>query len=238
MMKNVKAAIQVQVDSMVRNNILFKFLNDETFSATERLARLAPCFAYFVLAFRDLQLYVLKYSTAEAKSDRFKKAINAHCYEDSTHWQWFLADLQTLGLDKETNYTSAIKYLWGKDTQQQRSTCYQLAILAERARNPILRFVYLLSFEINGRALFEKFLDIAEQSEIDTGKELLYFGRTHLARETGSLHGQEDVENELLEMELGPEIKTQAFDIATKLLEIQDIEWNELGNAAYANKKW
>lgn len=237
-MKNIQAAIEAQVGTMVQNNILFKFLNDESISATERLARLAPCFTYFVLGFRDLQLFVLKYPAAEAKLDRFKKAINAHCNEDSTHWPWFLADLKTLGLDKETNYTSAIKYLWGKDTQKQRSTCYQFANLAERARNPILRFVYLLGFEINGRALFEKFVEIAEQSEIDTGKELLYFGRTHLARETGGLHGQEDVENELLEMKLSPEMKTKALETASKVLEIQNIEWDELGKAAYANKKW
>lgn len=237
-MKEIETAIQAQVKSMVQNNILFKFLNDESFSATERLVRLAPCFAYFVLGFRDLQLYVLKYPAAEAKCDPYKKAINAHCHEDSTHWPWFLADLQTLGLDKETNYTSVIKYLWGKHTKEQRSSCYQLAILAETARDPILRFVYLLAFEINGRALFEKFLEIAEQSEADTGKKLLYFGRTHLAREIGGLHGQEDIENELFEMKLSPQIKIQALEIANKLLKIQGVEWNELGKSAYANHKW
>lgn len=237
-MKHVEAAIQAQVESMVANNILFKFLNDESISATERLCRFAPCFAYFVLGFHDLQLLVLKYPAAEAKLDRIKKAINAHCTEDSNHWPWFLTDLKTLGLDKELTFTSAIKYLWSKETKNQRSSCYQFAILADRARDPILRFVYLLSLEINGRALFTKFLEMAERSEIETGKELLYFGRTHFARETGGLHGEEEIENELLAMQLSPEIKTEAIEIAMKVLEIQDTEWEELGRAAYANKKW
>lgn len=237
-MKDVESAICSQVQSMVSKNILFKFLDDESISATERLARFAPCFAYFVLGFRDLQLLVLKYPASEAKLDRVKKAINSHCTEDSSHWPWFLTDCKTLGIDKETTYTSAIKYLWSKETQSQRSSCYQFAILADRTRDPILRFVYLLSFEINGRALFTKLLEMAERSETETGKELLYFGRTHFARETGGLHGEEEVENELLEMQLSPEMKTIAIDIAMKVLEIQDTEWSELGRAAYANKKW
>lgn len=237
-MRDVEAAIEAKVDSMVERSTLFKFLNDESVTATERLSRVAPYFASFVLGFHDLQNLVFKYPTEEAQSDRVKKAINAHCTEDATHWPWFLTDLKTLGLDKEATFTSAIKCLWSKATRMQRWSCYQFAILADRASDPILRFVFLLSMEVNGRALFAKFLELAEKSEEETGKELLYFGRTHFARESGSLHGQHEVEHELLSMNLRPDTKVQALEIAMKALEIQDAEWNELGRAAYANKKW
>lgn len=237
-MRDIEAAINEQVETMLANNILFKLLNDESISATERISRVAPCFAYFVLGFYDLQLLVLKYPAAEAKHDRIKRAINAHCTEDSNHWPWFLTDLKTLGLDKEMSFTSAIKYLWGKQTQNQRSSCYQFAVLADRASDPILRFVNLLSVEMVGRAAFEKFLDLADRSEIENGKELLYFGRTHFARETGGLHGEEEVENELLEMELCPEMKAKAREIAMKAVEILDRDFSELGRVGYANKKW
>ncbi|XP_037031252.1 uncharacterized protein LOC119070847 [Bradysia coprophila] len=237
-MKEVEAAIHTKVESMVAKNTLFAFLNDESLTATERLSRLAPSLAYFVLGFYDLQHLILKYPAAEVKTDRIKRAINAHCAEDSTHWPWFLTDLKTLGMDKETTYTSAIRYLWGKANQMQRWSCYQFAILADRAIDPILRYAFLLSIEINGRAVFSKFLEIADRSEEETGKELLYFGRRHFARETGGLHGEEEIENELLEMDLDPETKSKALVIAMKALEIQDVEWNELGRAGYANKKW
>ncbi|XP_037037490.1 uncharacterized protein LOC119075203 [Bradysia coprophila] len=236
-MRDVEAEIDGKVNSMVKHNILFKFLNDETLTATERLSRVAPCFTFFVLGFHDLQNLVLKYPAAEAEMDRVKKAINAHCTEDATHWPWFLADLKTLGLDREATFTSSVKYLWSKATQMQRWSCYQFAILAGRASDPILRYVFLLSLEVNGRALFSKFLELAEKSEDETGKELLYFGRTHFARESGSLHGEEAIENELLEMKLHPETRAQALEIAMKALEVQDAEWNELARAAYANIK-
>jgi len=237
-MRDIEAAIHAKVELIAANNNLFKFLSDESMSATERLSRLAPCLAYFALGFHDLQLLVLKYPAAEAKVDRVKKAINAHCNEDSTHWPWFLTDLKTLGLDKEMSFTGAIKYLWGKETQKQRSTCYQLAILADRARDPFLRFVFLQSLEILGRAWLTKFLDLADKSEIETGKEILYFGRTHFARETGGLHGEEEIESELLETELSPDMKIKALEIAMKVLEIQDAQLNELGRVGYANRKW
>lgn len=95
-MKGVESAIQVQVESMVATNILFKFLNDESITATERLSRFAPCFANFVLGFQNPQLMVLKYPAAEAKLDRIERAINAICIEDSNHWPWLLTYLKTL----------------------------------------------------------------------------------------------------------------------------------------------
>lgn len=237
-MKDVEAAIRAKVDSIVANNTLFAFLNDESLTATARLSRVSPCLAYFVFGFSDLQQLVLMYPAAETESDRFKKAINAHCTEDSNHWPWFLSDLKTLNLDKETTYTSAMKFLWGKTNQVQRWSCYQLAILADRASDPILRFALLLSIEINGRAVFSKFLEVAEKSESETGKEIFYYGRKHFEKETGGLHGEEEIENEFLGMDLDAETKTKALEIVMTALEIQDAEWNELGRAGYANQKW
>ncbi|KAJ6635888.1 hypothetical protein Bhyg_14474 [Pseudolycoriella hygida] len=237
-MKSIEAAIHAKVESMIANNLIFKYLSDESIPPTERLARVTPRLAYFALAFQDLQAYVLKYPDEEAKSDRIKAAINAHCVEDSNHWPLFLADLKTLGLDAQTTYTSAFKSLWGKEARIQRYSCYDLAILASQAKDPILRFAFLLSQEINGHAVFSKFLEVAEKSEMDTGKELFYYGRTHYLRETGGLHGQEDIENELLQMKLSPEMRAKAMDIVMKQLDIQNAEWNDLAVAALANKKW
>ncbi|KAJ6644149.1 hypothetical protein Bhyg_09115 [Pseudolycoriella hygida] len=236
-MRDVQAAISEKVRQMVANNILFKFLNDESLSATERLRRIAPPFSYFVLAFHDLQAHVLKYPDEEAETDHIKAAINAHCAEDSTHWPMFVTDLKTLRVDKETSYTSAIKHLWGKRTRRQRYSCYDLAMLAHDSSDPILRFANILSFEITGHAFFGECLELAERSEAETGKELLYFGRTHFLRETGGLHGQEDAENELLEMELSPEMRTKALEIAMKQLKIQDAQWGDIAMAAFANEK-
>lgn len=171
-----------------------------------------------------MQHLILNYPSAEAKSNRFKRAINAHCAEDSTHWPWFLTDLKTLRLDPEITFTSAIQHLWDKTNERQRWSCYQYAILADRARDPILRNALMLSIEINGQAVFSKFLEIADRSKDETGKELLYFGRTHFDRENDGLHGEEEVENELLEMDLDAETKVSALAIAMKTLEIQEAE--------------
>lgn len=230
-MQFIKKLIQLS-----QTKSLYAFLNDESFAASERLRRLVPRFAYFAFAFSDLMRCALNYPAVEAKSNRFKKAINAHCAEDSTHWPWFLTDLKTLDLNKEIPFTSAIRYLWGKTNKGQRWSCYELAILANRAIDPILRYVMLLSIEINGRAVSSKFVEVADRSEKETGKRLMYFGRTHLERELGGLHGDEDVENEILEVNLDPETKVNALEIAMKTLEIQAVDWDEIGRSSYDNK--
>lgn len=73
-MKAVQALIEKKVAEMVQESIQFRFLNDASISATDRLRRVSPVLAYFVMGFADLQT-ILEYPYEEANVDPLKVTI-------------------------------------------------------------------------------------------------------------------------------------------------------------------
>ena len=70
---------------------LFEFMRDETLTPRQRLA-FFPCMAPFILAFGDLNKYVMR---DETSTDPYQPLVNRHTYEDDHHWPWYLEDLTT-----------------------------------------------------------------------------------------------------------------------------------------------
>lgn len=63
----------------------------------ECLQALATVHAYFGLAFKDINDFVIKYPDPK---DKFERAINDHAEEDVTHYLIFLDEWEDLGGDK------------------------------------------------------------------------------------------------------------------------------------------
>src|SRR5688572_16410726 len=87
---------------------LFEFMRNESLSPRERLG-FFPCMAPFILAFGDLNKYVMR---DEASSDPHQQLVNAHTYEDDHHWPWYLEDLTALGFDRPTSMTQLLTFLY------------------------------------------------------------------------------------------------------------------------------
>lgn len=165
---------------------LFDRLRDESLSVTARLGFM-PGLAFFIMAFGDLNRYVLRRQPA---SDVYQERVNAHTYEDDHHWPWFLEDLEKLGWSRPTTTCDALRTLWSEETHRSRVLMYDLcAILAGRDSVEMLTVVEAI--EETGNVLFALTTKIADALREQTGVELRYMGAFHFALESGHLQNGE-----------------------------------------------
>jgi hypothetical protein len=166
---------------------LFQFLRSEWIPARDRLA-FFPCMAPFVLAFSDLNRFVLR---DEASDDPCQALINEHTYDDEQHWAWYLDDLAKLGFDRSATVTQVLRSYMKDDTRENRMLGVRLAQLL-RGTTPVEKLVAVEAIEETGNVLFGLTAKIVAQLQASGGPELRYLGHFHFARATGhAIHGHD-----------------------------------------------
>jgi predicted membrane-bound spermidine synthase len=65
----------------------------------------------------------------EPAKDDFQALVNAHTQEDGGHWNWFLADLASLGQDPRLPFSDALRFLWSERTTKLRMLSYGMCRL-------------------------------------------------------------------------------------------------------------
>lgn len=162
---------------------LFEFLHDSRIAPQERLA-FAPYFAPFVMGFGELNRIAFR----EESHDPVQKMINQHSREDDSHWIWFLEDLQKLRFDLSMNFSDALRFLWGDETQASRQMIYELYRDTYQA-SPIQKLVIIEAVEATADIFLSATAKAARELQEMTNREYRYFGNLHLAIDTGhSLH--------------------------------------------------
>lgn len=159
---------------------LFEFMRDETLSPRERLG-FFPCMAPFVLAFGDLNKYVMR---DEASRDPYQQLVNRHTYEDDHHWPWYLEDLTALGFDRTAATTQVLMFLFSDRTRVNRMLMTKLAHLLYDA-TPVRRLAIIEAIEETGNVLFSLTAGLARRIEAQERIPLRYLGDFHFNRETG-----------------------------------------------------
>src|SRR5688572_26780725 len=104
---------------------LFEFMRDEALTPRERLG-FFPCMAPFILAFGDLNKYVMR---DERSNDRHQHLVNAHTYEDDHHWPWYLEDMTALGFDRHDSATTLLRAMYHDEMKVNRMLMTRLAHL-------------------------------------------------------------------------------------------------------------
>ena len=166
---------------------LFEFLRAESIPPRDRLA-FFPCMAPFILAFSDLNRFVLR---NEESTDPHQLLINEHTYEDDHHWPWYLEDFTKLGFDRPASVTHTLRSYMKDDASQNRVLASRLAQLIHGAK-PTEKLVIVEAIEETGNVLFGLTSKIAARIHADGGPELRYLGQFHFSRETGhAMHGQD-----------------------------------------------
>jgi hypothetical protein len=149
-------------------------------------------FTNFIMYFRELNLYHISYGEDRSR-DRQRAAISAHADEDMTHSRMFMRDLRTLGWDELLGWRPSELYYWlflSEANENLRRRVTQITKLVIEAQEPAVRFAVVEAIEACGNALFRHTEKLATDYTARTGKELIYWGSFHLARETG--HAVED----------------------------------------------
>jgi hypothetical protein len=168
---------------------LFDRLRDDSLPTPARLGFMQG-FAFFILAFGDLNRYVLRRLPAQ---DIYQERVNAHTLEDDHHWPWFLEDMEKLGWNRLTTTCDALRALWSEETHRSRVLMYDLcAILADC--NSVEKLAVIEAIEETGNVLFALTTRIAESVREQTGIELRYLGAFHFALESGHMQNGEHAE--------------------------------------------
>lgn len=159
---------------------LFEFLRADSTPARDRLA-FYPCMAPFVLAFSDLNRFVLR---DEASDDPYQKLINEHTYDADHHWPWYLDDFAKLGFDRGASVVQALRSYMKDDARENRMLGARLAQLLHGA-TPVEKLVVVEAIEQAGNVLFGLTAGIATRIEAAGGPALRYLGQFNFTHETG-----------------------------------------------------
>ncbi|MFQ5852006.1 MAG: hypothetical protein ACE5JU_15655 [Candidatus Binatia bacterium] len=226
-MKEIVEFVNKRVEEQHQNPFM-QWLDNESIPPKVRLSKWLLGAGFFVLGFKDLNTMILGYPQSEAATDPIKKAINAHTEEDSTHWGWYLNDIQQLGLDKQMKFTDSVRFLWGEPLKKQRLATYRICQLAEKSKDPILRYCLIKSVEGFGEFIFGKMAKISAEFAKESGIELEYLGETHSIKESGGLASQPDeTEDMILDMELDKKTRELGLDIAKETCDLIEGRWIE-----------
>jgi hypothetical protein len=190
-MKRVLELIEARTEEF-RRLPLYAFMADRSVPPELRLPY-APHLAHFVLSFSDLCRLVLR---EEPARDPYQEVINQHAEEDSGHWQWFLSDLDKLGLDRVMSLGEALRSLWSPETEKTRLLTNRLCALSLGASS-LHKLVVLKCVEATARVGMESTVRVAREVADRIGQKLLYYGSHHLEAESQHALGSDDVQRSL-----------------------------------------
>lgn len=195
-MKEVLPIIEYWRDRIEEHPLHTWLVTPERDVRPEQKLWFALYFANFIMYFRELNLYHISYGK-DRKLDRQREAISAHADEDMTHSRMFMRDLKTLGWDEELGWRPSELYYWlflSEVNESLRRRVTQITKLVIEAEDPCVRFAVVESIEACGNALFRHTDRLASEYSAATGKELIYWGAFHLARETGHVVEEDEYE--------------------------------------------
>jgi hypothetical protein len=159
-------------------NPIFQHLRDPGLEPRKRL-EFVPYISHFVLSFADLYNFFL---IEEPARDRYQELVNAHLSEESSHWKWFLTDLETMGLNPSLKFTDTLKLLWGPDTLKTRALAYEVGQLNANLSS-LERLVLVHAIEATGRVALEALVPVGVEFAKASSRKLVYFGQHHLDTE-------------------------------------------------------
>ncbi len=165
---------------------LYRWMESDAVPLEQRFV-FAPLFANFILGFRDMNRWFMRYPQPATVHE---KAINRHTEEDETHSALFLEDWVELGLDDRLGWGVEDTMAWfyvAPETEVFRRYAQRIVQMCVETPDPLVRFGFMEAIETCGHVFFGHTAPLAAQLAARTGAALRYFGPYHLGRETGAL---------------------------------------------------
>lgn len=194
---------------------IMHFLRDKRLDPRQRFS-FVPCLAPWVFGFADLNTFVLR---DDASKDALQQQLNTHAAEDDFHWQMYMQDLQTLGMNDVLDFASTLKLLWGAETTRTRRLVHELAGLITPA-DPVMRMVIVKAIEETSHLSFKEAFHVAAEFRELTGQPLHFFGDSHLEMEGDHSMREEEAEAQFRAIQLTPERRQQALAAVEKVFQL------------------
>lgn len=194
---------------------LFEYMRDKSIDPLQRLA-FAPCAAPFVMSFGELNRNVLR---DEPATDKIQAIINKHTYEDAHHWQWFLEDLEKLGLNQSLNLNDALKFLWSEETRISRRVAHELYRQSFQA-TPIQKLVVMQAAEATGGVALTNSTQVICELNPIRQNEYRYFGKGHLIVDSEHTCNSSEVKQLLESIQLTDSEQKECLEIVENVFAV------------------
>jgi hypothetical protein len=172
----------------------------------------APCFAFFVMSFAELNRYVLRETST---TNQVQSIINEHTYEDEDHWIWYLEDLRKLGYDANISFSEAMRFIWSDEMVMQRHVVrwmWQTATMAE----PIHRLVLVEAIEATADVFLATTRAVTNELQASNQIDCCYFGELHSDTDAGHTMHSDEMEDSLADIPLPPGAMEEAIRIVNE----------------------
>jgi hypothetical protein len=189
-MQNIFALIERR-KSEIAGHPLYRWLQSEEVPLEDRFI-FAPLFVTYIMSFRDLNKWFLRYPAPRSELER---AINEHTREDATHSRLFLEDWAKLGFDEQLGWRSCRTIEWyysAPETEIFRAYGMEIMEMCVRHPDPLVRFAFMEAIEACGHVFFAVTSRVATELTARTDLDYRYFGPYHFQRETGHLVAEAD----------------------------------------------
>lgn len=140
----------------LESHAFYKLIDSDIIPLKNKLM-FAPVMAHFVMNFRDMNKWVIRFATTDSK---FKSVINAGTTEDETHSRLFLEDWRKLYLDDKLNWKASDIIYWLFISPEME--CFRkygvefMRLCVDDNNDPILRYSHSESGETCGNVFFLK----------------------------------------------------------------------------------
>ena len=190
----------------------FEWLQSERVPLEKRFDIL-PTLILFVMNFRDLNLWVIRFPE---EGDELRRTINGSTVEDETHSRLFLEDWRKMHLDDRLAWAPSDVLWWlflAEEMEPFREYGAEfIRLCVEDGGDPLVRFAHSEAAEACGNAFFSVASPLADELGRRRGLEYRYLGTFHLDLETGHVLDSEPVFHD--------QPMTQAqYDLSVQLVE-------------------
>ena len=201
----------------VEEHPFFEWLHTDAAPLEERL-QFAPMGAYFIMQFRDMNRWVLRFPQPR---DEFEWVVNFGTYEDEKHSRLFLEDWHKLRLDQRLGWRASDTLWWlflSPDQEVFRRSGIEFTALAvEDGEDALIRFGHSEAGEATGHVMLDNSSKIATMLSEETGEDYRYFGSYHLDLETGHVA---NIEGVFEEATLDPGRRAKAKELCGRMFDI------------------
>lgn len=173
--------IEKQRKVMFESNPFFRILTDEAFSIEQRML-FVPYMLFFSCGAPDVITLLMKNNKESMELSFIEKKIDAFINEDNFHYNFYLNDLETLGLSMEKfgSANAVIRHVFSEESIPVRKLVYSLSHYSRQHVDPLIR---LTLCELIEAGLFDLFVTIYKKivkKENSPFAHLHYFGDAHV----------------------------------------------------------
>ena len=176
-------------------------------ASIEHFERFAPRVAFFVMCFQDVLRLVHARSTLPA----IKAMARVHALEDKGHDNWYLNDLQRLGV------SVSVPWLFSEHHELTRDVAFTQISHVLSAKHDETRLAVALSLEAIGSECFGRAIGLLERLGKSEGLE--YFARKHQAIEQGHQVFEQDAQAQLAAIAVSADAELEVLEAITSTFE-------------------